>query len=60
MTGEIEKQIKEIVKDKRSSEELIKAISKAGQEYPCLSCSSKDECQSFKWFIKWFGEVVAK
>lgn len=60
MTGEMEKQIKEIVKDKRSSEELIETIRKAGQEYPCLSCPSKDECQSFKWFIKWFGEVGTK
>jgi hypothetical protein len=60
MSGEIEKQIKEIIKDEPSSEKLIKIIRDAGQEYPCLSCPSKDECQSFKWFIKWFGEVVAK
>jgi hypothetical protein len=39
-------------------EELEKAsqlIAEAGNEFPCLSCPSKDECASFKWFQKWFG-----
>jgi hypothetical protein len=39
-------------------DELEKAsqlIAEAGSEFPCLSCPSKDECASFKWFQKWFG-----
>ena len=37
-------------------EEISKMIDAAGEEFPCRSCPSKDECRSFKWFAKWFGE----
>ena len=30
-------------------------IAQAGGEFPCQSCPSKDDCASFKWFLKWFG-----
>jgi hypothetical protein len=40
-------------------EELLDKIkgllTEAADEFPCLSCPSKDECGSFKWFLKWFG-----
>lgn len=34
-------------------EEITKV---ARNEFPCLSCPSNDECNTFKWFLKWFGE----
>ena len=37
----------------QSIEEIIKA---AGNEFPCLSCQSNDECNTIKWFLKWFGD----
>ena len=33
----------------QSIEEIIKV---AGNEFSCLSCPSKDECNTFKWFGK--------
>jgi hypothetical protein len=39
-----------------ATEEKIKQlIIEAGKEFPCLNCLSKDECENFKWFVKWFG-----
>ena len=55
MSGEIEKQVEEIVKVKATHERISSIIDVAGQEFPCLGCPSKDECGSFKWFTKWFG-----
>ena len=55
MGGEIEKQIKEIVKDEKTVEQLMSIIRTTGQEFPCSTCPSKDECKTFNWFIKWFG-----
>ncbi|MGD6852256.1 MAG: hypothetical protein ACQCN6_09385 [Candidatus Bathyarchaeia archaeon] len=55
MTGELEKQLREHVKDKETADNLQEIISAAGKEFPCLSCPSRNECGSFSWFIKWFG-----
>jgi hypothetical protein len=40
------------------AETLVKIeqlLNEAGKEFPCRTCPSKDECASFKWFLKWFG-----
>ena len=55
MTAEFERKTKEIIKDPVVEQKLAKIISEAGSEFPCLSCPSKDECNSYKWFLKWFG-----
>ena len=55
MSGEIEKQIEEIIKERTTIERISSMIDVAGQEFPCLACPSRDECGSFKWFNKWFG-----
>ena len=55
MRGEIERQIKKAVNDRNVTEQIMRVIETAGQEFPCLSCSSKDECKTFSWFKKWFG-----
>jgi hypothetical protein len=30
-------------------------VQEAMQEFPCMSCSSKDDCSNFNWFVKWFA-----
>jgi hypothetical protein len=55
MSGEIEKQVEEIIKEKATFERVSSIIDVARQEFPCLACPSRDECGSFKWFNKWFG-----
>lgn len=41
--------------DEATQNKIEQIIAEAGNEFPCLSCPSKDECGSFKWFLKWFG-----
>ena len=55
MSGEIEKQVEEILEEKTTFERISRIIDVAGREFPCLTCASRDECGSFKWFTKWFG-----
>lgn len=55
MTGEFEKRLGLLNLDKTSFENVNQLFSEAGNEFPCLSCPSKDECANFKWFLKWFG-----
>jgi hypothetical protein len=55
MSGEVEKQVEEIVKGKATFERISSVINVAGKEFPSLTCASRDECGSFKWFTKWFG-----
>jgi hypothetical protein len=50
MTGEIENSIRSIVKDKGIAQEILRVFSEAGKEFPCLNCTSREDCQSFKWF----------
>ena len=55
MSGEIEKQVEEIIKERATFDKISSIIDVAGKEFPCLTCASRDECGSFKWFTKWFG-----
>jgi len=57
MTGEFEKQLKQMKLDSEAAEKIMKIINAAGEEFPCLSCPSKAECGSFRWFMKWFGKT---
>jgi hypothetical protein len=56
MTGEFEKQIDQMKLGKEQTETILSVINSAGKEFPCLTCTSKDDCGTFKWFLKWFGE----
>ena len=53
--NEFEEQIKQMKLGSEATGQVLKMIAHAGEEFPCLSCPSKDECGSFKWFVKWFG-----
>jgi len=55
--GELERKIKEIVPQHKVMEKIIQLLNAAGEEFPCLSCPSKDDCGTFKWYVKWFGVV---
>lgn len=55
MVAEFEKQLSQFALDDAAKAKIVQMISDAGKEYPCLSCPSKDDCASFKWFLKWFG-----
>ena len=46
MPGEFEKQIKNMPINETTKNEIIEIINKAGEEFPCLSCTSKDECNN--------------
>jgi hypothetical protein len=54
MPAEFEKRFKEIVSDPAIEQKLAEIMSEASSEFPCIACPSKDECNSYKWFLKWF------
>jgi hypothetical protein len=56
MSGELENHIREIIKDEPTAQKLVEVLNAAGQEFPCLTCESHDECQTYLWFAKWFGQ----
>lgn len=55
MSGEFKRRIKLLGLDEQSEKKVIALIAEAGEEFPCLTCPSKDECENFKWFKKWFS-----
>lgn len=58
MTGELENKIRTTVKDQATVEKLVEAADCAAEEFPCLTCSSHEDCGTFKWYLKWFGEKL--
>lgn len=54
--GEFENQIRKMDIDETTKKEIIEIVNKAGEEFPCLSCDSKDECDNFNWYKKWFTD----
>lgn len=55
MNNEFEKCINSLSLDEENKKVIRNLIIEAGKEFPCLKCPSKDECENFKWFVKWFG-----
>ena len=56
MSNEFEGRIKHFGLKEETTQKVIQLIIEAGNEFPCLKCPSKDECDNFKWFLKWFGK----
>ncbi len=56
MTKEFKKRIELLELDDKNKKKVLKLIEEAGREFPCLVCPSKDSCENFKWYIKWFSE----
>ena len=55
MSNEFEKRIDSLNLEEGDKKVIRNLIIEAGKEFPCLKCPSKDECENFKWFVKWFG-----
>jgi hypothetical protein len=53
--SEFGKRLKAMGLEGETLDKIERLLDEAGNEFPCLSCPSKDECGSFKWFLKWFG-----
>jgi hypothetical protein len=53
--SEFGKRLKAMGLEGETLDKIERLLGEAGNEFPCLSCPSKDECGSFKWFLKWFG-----
>jgi hypothetical protein len=54
MESEFKNEIEKIT-DNETTKKVLSIVKAAGQEFPCLSCASREDCGSFKWFTKWFG-----
>ena len=53
-TNEFEKRVGSLNFESDTVVRIIKLITEAGKEFPCQKCPSKDECENYKWFLKWF------
>jgi hypothetical protein len=55
LTGEFRKRVELLGLDEQTTKIVIDLIVEAGKEFPCLDCPSKDACENFEWYIKWFS-----
>jgi hypothetical protein len=53
--AEFGKRLKVMGLAEETQSQIEQVIGEAAGEFPCLSCPSKDDCGSYKWFLKWFG-----
>jgi hypothetical protein len=56
MASEFKKRIELLGLNDYEKKKVIDLITEAGEKFPCLECPSKDTCENFKWYIKWFSE----
>jgi hypothetical protein len=56
VSGEFKKRIETLRLDNISEKKVLDIIKEAGDEYACLVCPSKDTCENFNWYVKWFSE----
>ena len=56
MTGGFVKRVELLGLDEETTKKVIDLIKEVGEEFPCLACPSKDTCENFKWYTKWFSE----
>ena len=55
MTNEFQKRIKLLTLDADTNKKIEDLIREIKKEFPCLNCPSKDECENFNWYKKWFN-----
>jgi hypothetical protein len=55
MSGEFKNRIDALGLDEDAKQKVLTVIDEAGSVFPCLQCSSKDTCENFRWYVKWFG-----
>ena len=56
MTNEYERRIELLNLDEVTTEKINHLMVEIGKEFPCLKCPSKNECENFEWFLKWFRD----
>jgi hypothetical protein len=56
LSGEFKNRVELLSFDAQAKEKIIRLIKEAGEEFPCLACASKDTCENFNWYIKWFSQ----
>jgi hypothetical protein len=52
MSSELQKQIEKAFSNKETRDKIMQIVDLVGKGFPYLSCPSKDDCDSFKWYIK--------
>lgn len=55
MVDEFRKRVKLLGLDEASEKKVLTLFKEVGDEFPCLACPSKETCDNFKWYIKWFS-----
>ena len=55
MANEFTKRLELLGLDEQTKKKVADLIMEAGAENPCLACPSKDSCENFKWYNKWFS-----
>jgi hypothetical protein len=55
---EFKKRIEALGLNEETIHKLLKIVEDAGTEFPCLQCSSNDDCKNFQWYLKWFSNKV--
>jgi hypothetical protein len=56
LASEFRKRVEFLGIDEDAKKKVLDLIVEAGKDFPCLECPSKETCENFKWFIKWFGQ----
>jgi hypothetical protein len=56
LKGDFMKRVEFLGLDEKTTRKVVDLIKEAGDEFPCLACPSKETCENFKWYIKWFSE----
>jgi hypothetical protein len=60
MVSEFQKQFNSLNITPEEKTKLEATLNSAKAEFPCLSCPSNADCNSFKWYLKWFGLMLAE
>ncbi len=57
MKGKFEKLIAQTNTGDQTKLEVLDMVETSAKEFPCSTCQSKEGCESYKWFVKWFGKI---
>jgi hypothetical protein len=55
LKNEFTKRIELLGLDEETKKKVVDLVAEVGAEFPCLACPSKDSCENFKWYNKWFS-----
>jgi hypothetical protein len=55
LTGEFEDRVKKLKLDPKFEKYILDMFNEASTEDPCTKCSSKGDCENFKWHKKYLN-----